>query len=103
MNGYTSSLTFLLFIAFPALLSAQTIQGKVVHIADGDTLTVLVDKRQVKIRLAEIDAPELRQDYGQRAKQALGSLVFGKVVRVDGEGKDRYGRTIGRVHLGGVT
>src|SRR3569623_1683515 len=99
-NCYISRLAFLLFIAFPALLSAQTLQGKVVHIADGDTLTVLVDDEQVKVRLAEIDAPESRQDYGQRAKQALGNLVFGQVVTVDDEGKDRYGRTIGHVHLG---
>jgi len=99
-NSYISRLAFLLFIAFPALLSAQTLQGKVVHIADGDTLTVLVDDEQVKVRLAEIDAPESRQDYGQRAKQALGNLVFGQVVTVDDEGKDRYGRTIGRVQLG---
>lgn len=77
------SLAFLLFIAFPALLSAQTLQGKVVHIADGDTLTVLVDHQQMKVRLAEIDAPESHQDYGQRAKQALGNLVFGQVVTVD--------------------
>lgn len=90
----------LLWSALPS--SAATLNGKVVHIADGDTLTVLVDQRQVKVRLAEIDAPESRQDYGQRAKQALGNLVFGKVVLVDDEGKDRYGRTIGRVHLGGV-
>ena len=95
-----SRLAFLLFIAFPALLSAQAIQGKVVHIADGDPLTVLVDQQQVKVRLAEIDAPESHQDYGQRAKQALGNLVFGQEVTVDDEGKDRYGRTIGRVHLG---
>ena len=80
----------------PALSLAATLQGKVVHIADGDTLTVLVDHQQVKIRLAEIDAPESHQDYGQRAKQALGNLVFSKEVG----GKDRYGRTIGRVHLG---
>lgn len=79
---------------------AATLHGRVVHIADGDTLTVLVDHEQVKVRLAEIDAPEAHQDYGQRAKQALGNLVFGKVVFVDDEGKDRYGRTIGRVRLG---
>src|SRR3569623_1063620 len=97
-NSYTGRLAFLLFIAFafPALLSAQTLQGKVVLIADGDTLTVLGDHEQVKIRLAEIDAPESHQDYGQRAKQALGNLVFSKEVG----GKDRYGRTIGRVLLG---
>lgn len=54
----------------------------------------------MKIRLAEIDAPESHQDYGQRAKQALGNLVFGRQVSVDDGGKDRYGRTLGRVYLG---
>ena len=49
MNRYTSRLALLLLIAFPALLSAQTIQGKVVHIADGDTLTVLVDHEQLHL------------------------------------------------------
>lgn len=91
---------WLFLVAFPLPSPAATLQGKVVHIADGDTLTVLVDHQQVKVRLAEIDAPESRQDYGQRAKQALGNLVFGHDVSVDYEGKDRYGRTIGRVHLG---
>ena len=91
-----------LFALLPAFACAATLQGKVVHIADGDTLTLLVDHERVTVRLAEIDAPESRQDYGQRAKQALGNLVFGKVVLVEEEGKDRYGRTIGRVHLGGV-
>lgn len=65
-----------------AFASAATPQGKVVHISDGDTLTVLVDHKQMKKRFGEIDARESRQDYGQRAKQALGNLVFGKVVRV---------------------
>jgi|SRR3569833_456374 len=90
----------LLFALLPAFASAGTLQGKVVHISDGDTLTVLVDHQQVKIRLAEIDAPESHQDYGQRAKQALGNLVFSKEVSVDYDRKDRYGRTIGRVYLG---
>lgn len=90
----------LLLALLPAFASAATLQGKVVHIADGDTLTVLVDHRQVKVRLSDIDAPESRQDYGQRAKQALGDLVFGQEVVVDNDGKDRYGRAIGHVHLG---
>jgi len=93
---------YLLVSAFSLPTSAVTLQGKVVRVSDGDTLTVLVDQRQVKIRLAEIDAPESRQDYGHRAKQALGNLVVGNVVLVDDQGRDRYGRTIGRVHLGAV-
>jgi len=100
-RNFRRPLALLWLLAFlPAFAAAATLHGKVVHIADGDTLTVLVDHEQVKIRLAEIDAPESHQDYGQRAKQALGTLVFDREVVVDDEGKDRYGRTIGRVHLG---
>ena len=44
---------------------------QVVHVQDGDTLTVLVDKRQVKVPLDAIDAPELKQAFGQRSKQSL--------------------------------
>jgi endonuclease YncB( thermonuclease family) len=54
--------------------------------------------RQTKVRLAEIDTPESRQPYGNRAKQALSALVFGKEVRVVVVDTDRYGRTVGRVY-----
>ena len=84
-----------------ALLSSQMARadftGKVVAVADGDTITVLRDHEQVKIRLAGIDAPEKAQPFGERAKQNMSRLVFGKEVRVDDRKKDRYGRTIGRV------
>ncbi|NOR70859.1 MAG: nuclease [Methylomarinum sp.] len=80
---------------------AETLTGKVVGIADGDTLTLLTDdKRQVKIRLAEIDTPEKRQPYGKKAKQKLSELVFSKQIRVSVKDVDRYGRTIGRVYVG---
>jgi hypothetical protein len=52
--------------------------------------------RQTKVRLAEIDTPESRQPYGNRAKQALSALVLGKEVRVMVVDTDRYGRTVGR-------
>ena len=72
--------------AFPA---------KVVKISDGDTITVLSDKEQTKVRLYGIDAPEKKQDYGQRSKQSLASLIAGQVVEVEQKGKDRYKRTLG--------
>ena len=86
------------------LLSAraqpQTITGKVVGVSDGDTITVLdASKRQHKVRLDGIDAPESSQDFGSRAKQSLSDLVFGKTVTVLGSKKDRYGRTLGKVML----
>jgi endonuclease YncB( thermonuclease family) len=79
--------------------SGQRLTGKVVAIADGDTLTLLVDSTQTKVRLAEIDAPESRQPWGNRSKQALATKVFGKLVTVEVLEIDRYGRTVGRVWL----
>jgi Staphylococcal nuclease homologue len=60
------------------------------------------EKRQIKVRLIEIDAPEKSQAYGQRSKQSLSDLVFGKQVCVEQQDHDRYGRVIGRVYAGGV-
>jgi endonuclease YncB( thermonuclease family) len=77
-----------------------TLTGKVVGIADGDTLTLLVNKTQIKVRLEGIDTPERAQPFGRKAGQAVAERVFGKVVQVDDLGKDRYGRTLGIVRLG---
>ena len=76
--------------------------GKVVAVADGDTITVLRDLEQVKVRLTEIDAPEKAQAFGNVAKQALSALVFGTEVRVVEHGTDRYRRTLGRVYQGEI-
>lgn len=78
------------------------LSGKVVSIHDGDTITVLQGKQQVKIRLYGIDAPELKQPYGKKSKQFLANLIAGEVVEVEENGKDRYKRTIGTVYLGGA-
>jgi hypothetical protein len=66
-------------------------------------LTLLTaERRQVRVRLGEIDTPESRQPYGTRARQELSELVFGKAVRVVVQDTDRYGRTVGRVYAGPV-
>jgi len=78
-------------------------QWRVVGVHDGDTLTCLDENNdQQKVRLAEIDAPELGQDYGRVARESLAELVFGKTVTVADEGKDRYGRWIARMQVDGV-
>lgn len=88
------------------LLAAQTVSadfsGKVVGVSDGDTITVLKDREQVKVRLVEIDAPEKGQAYGNRSKQTLSELVLGKQVEIRERGTDRYGRTLGQVYQSGV-
>ena len=90
-----------LLLALTYLISADVVIGKVVKVADGDTITVLVSgTTQVKVRLSEIDAPEYGQDFGQKSKEALADRVFGKEVRVVTHGKDRYGRVIGDVFVG---
>ncbi len=74
---------------------------RVVGVSDGDTVTLLTaDKKQVKCRLFGIDAPESHQAFGNRAKQYLSSLVFGKDVIFRAMNTDRYGRTIGRLTIG---
>jgi endonuclease YncB( thermonuclease family) len=74
---------------------AETFRAKVVGIADGDTITVLAaGNQQRKIRLAGIDAPEKKQPFGQRSKQHLSDLVFGKEVVLDCGKVDRYRRDV---------
>lgn len=91
----------LLYLLSALTLCASTITGTVVGVTDGDTITVLdAEKEQHKIRLYGIDAPESNQDYGQRSKQLLSALVYGDSVRVDYDGKDRYGRIVGKVYNG---
>ena len=94
-------LALLLFLFIP-LISVAQLQGKVVAVADGDSFTLLVDKKQIKIRLHGIDCPEKKQDLGTVAKDYLAGLVFGKVVMVKKMNKDRYGRTVGIATVHGL-
>ena len=74
----------------------------VVGITDGDTLTARCDHRTIKVRLAEIDAPEKGQAWGKRSKQHLSDICFEKQAEVHPQTTDRYGRTVARVICDGV-
>ena len=93
----------LLLLIFNVVFAAESLIGTVVGVSDGDTLTLLTsDKKQVKIRLAEIDAPESKQAFGQKSKQALSELCFKKAAIVDVQSIDKYKRTVGLIMCDGV-
>jgi endonuclease YncB( thermonuclease family) len=79
--------------------AAQTnLAGRVVAIADGDTITVLdASRTQHRIRIAGIDAPERGQPGGQRSKESLSALVYNQPVRVESDKRDRFDRIVGKV------
>ena len=80
----------------------KVITGKVVRVADGDTITVLdAQNTQNKIRLYGIDAPEKAQDFGNKSREKLASLVAGKDVVVTVIDIDQYGRNVGRINIDG--
>ncbi|TVM35638.1 thermonuclease family protein [Oceanidesulfovibrio marinus] len=91
---------FCIFFIFPKVVLAW--QAKTVHIADGDTITVLRDgHEQVRIRVYGIDCPERKQPFGKRAKQFTSAMVGNHIVEVEPIDQDRYGRTVGRVFVAG--
>lgn len=88
----------LIALTTTVFVRSEEISGVVVGVHDGDTITVLTkDRQSIKVRLYGIDAPELRQPFGQRAKQYLAHQVFQKPVTVQVKGTDRYRRTLGIV------
>ena len=91
---------FLLLVADPA--TSLACMGRVVGVTDGDTIKVLCGRTEMKVRLAQIDAPERGQAFGAKAKEALSDLVFDREVRLDLGEKDRYGRAIATVWRGSL-
>ncbi len=89
-----------LFLFFTsALHAAQSLHGKVIGVADGDTVKVLDDANATHtIRLLGIDAPEKAQAFGTRAKLSLSELAYGQTVTVKWRKRDRYGRIVGTLH-----
>ena len=103
ISNILQKLLFSLILSFSVLAHGETINGRVVGISDGDTLTVLdASNTQFKIRLAAIDAPEKAQPFGQRGKQKLSDLCYGKNASVKVVSTDRYGRTVGDIVCAGI-
>ena len=110
MTHRQSNALGLALVAFLGLLLASTALGqevivpaRIVGITDGDTVKALVaDNQLLRIRLLNIDAPESSQAFGQRSKQHLSELVFGREVELHTRGLDRYGRTLAVIFVDGI-
>ena len=103
MNGLITTLVIVVLL-FSAKASPKTITGEVVVIHQGDTFTIKSilpngNEKLYKIRLSNIDTPELKQLFGKKAKFFTASLIFGEEVQVQYEMVDFYGRLIGTVIL----
>lgn len=94
---------FIVYLAFFAvtLVSAEIIAGRVASVQDGDTITLQTEATSKKIRLAGIDAPEIKQPYGIASRHALSQDVLNQSVTVDTNKTDKYGRSVGKVLLNG--
>ena len=75
----------------------KELYGLVNRVIDGDTIVILVETNSYIVRLAEIDAPEKKQQFGMEAKEFTKKLSFQKVVNVKYKEKDKYGRIVGTV------
>jgi micrococcal nuclease len=98
---YQHSIVFFLslFICASAQNAWAAWSGKVVGVADGDTITVLRVYEQVKIRLYGIDTPEKKQAFGNKAKRYTNAMIKGKSVRIVPVDQDKYGRTVALVYV----
>ena len=95
-SRHAAVLTLAVLAAFRS--HAHTLEGRVVAVGDGDTITVLdVASAQHQVRLVGIDAPELGQPGGYRSKDSLSRLVLERDVRVEWIKTDQYGRFVGKV------
>jgi len=88
-----------LLLLLPACVPANELAGKVVHVSDGDSIIVLADEVQHKVRLGAIDAPERLQAFGNKSKKSLAELIAGKHVTVSYNKRDKYGRIVGKVYV----
>ncbi len=96
--AFTYTLALALVMPSTTAVAADSWRGKVVSVADGDTVTVLRGKTQVRVRLYSIDTPEKAQPFGQKAKTFTTKLVAGKQVKVEVVTKDRDGHTVAKVY-----
>jgi endonuclease YncB( thermonuclease family) len=88
--GRLPALALILWTLPSLATAADLFTARVVRVKDGDTVVVLQGKKQIDVRLEDIDCPESGQSFGQKAKQAVSKVAFGKTVTIQPSGTDRY-------------
>ena len=112
-----------IFLALCCLVAlsarAETFSAKVIVVMDGDTVMVLRDcdspvakavgeqrhsscKRKLKIRLSNVDAPEMEQAFGRQSRDSLQELLGDREVQIDSRAVDKFGRIVGMISAGGL-
>jgi endonuclease YncB( thermonuclease family) len=96
----------LLVAAFAALLgfsaTAAELEGLVTDVQDGDSITLAKLSESYRVRLLDIDAPELKQPFGIESRASLREVCLFKRATINTKGEDRFGRTLARVKCAGV-
>jgi len=96
---FISALAFF-YVTCSDVGNAQSYKGKVIKVTDGDSINILHKGNSLRIRLAEIDAPERGQPFWKKSREALANYVAGKQVKVIEIDIDRYKRIVGQVYVG---
>lgn len=94
-----TAITLLTLLALSVISARESFSGQCVSVTDGDTVRVLRENREIRVRLYGIDCPEKGQAYGTQAKKFTSGRVFGKNLRVEVMDIDRYGRTVGKLFV----
>ena len=102
MMSYLRCVIGVTLLLIVSLAEAADFSGKVIAVLDGDTLLVLRNNHPVKVRLAEIDAPEKMQTFGETSKRSLSDMVLGKQIKVSSQAVDKYGRMVAHLDLNGL-
>ena len=83
-------------------VQAATLDGRVAHVVDGDTLDVIVEEKRIRVRIFDIDAPEQKKPYGHRSRQSLFAICGGESAQIEGDKQDRNGRMLPHVRGDGT-
>ena len=93
--------SFLLTLSLAAGFLSAYIPLEDIQVVDGDTIRAEARGKELKIRLVEIDAPEINQPFGTQSKNFLNRLLYEKKVTLISQGEDRYGRILGEIYADG--